>query len=186
VGDLRAGEEAGLQVLDLEARVVQEPVRGPVEVAAAGGELLQTVAAVLPTRDPGLGAQAVLEEVEPPGRRMRLISRSARAGSGTVQRVKVESAASTDASGSAMSWPSRPTNSTATGDESMRAAANFRPTAEGSTARTFSTSGGYTGTLSPDPNPISSTVPWRPATARARWRRTSWLASIASVSRGST
>ena len=101
----------------------------------------------------------------PPGRRMRRTSPNAREASGIVHNVNVDSAASTDASASGISWPSRPMNSTGTEAAAIRGAASFRPTPEGSTARTRSTSSGYSSTFSPDPKPISSTTPRRPSTA---------------------
>ena len=51
---------------DLEAGIADEPVDRTVEVAPTGDTLLDAIAPVLPPRDAGIGAQAVLEEVELP------------------------------------------------------------------------------------------------------------------------
>ena len=56
--------------------------------------------------------------------------------------VKLDTALSTDSSGSGMSSPSRPMNSTSMLDSPMRRAASLRPIMAGSTAYTLVTSGG--------------------------------------------
>src|SRR5215208_5951994 len=56
------------QVLDLEVGIAHEPIDRTIEVAPGRKPLLETVEAVLPARRGRLGAQAVLEEMEPPTR----------------------------------------------------------------------------------------------------------------------
>jgi hypothetical protein len=96
--------------------------------------------AVLPLRDAGFGRQPVLGEVDRASRSHH--SPEFFSGSGTVQSVKVKSAASHDASRSGRSCPSRPMRDTRTGDAAIRPAAMRQATTAGSTARITSTSDG--------------------------------------------
>lgn len=121
----------------------------------------------------------------PPGRSTRPISRSARAGSGTVHSVNVLTAASQLLSGRGSDCPSSPTKWTGIDDAAMRSAARRRAPRDGSTAATDVTALGYTGTLVPEPNPISTTSPLSPERARARKRCTWDASSTTSISRGS-
>ena len=58
------GELVVVQVGDLEPGVAHQPFDRAVERASAGDALLHAVETVLPARDAGVGAEAVLEEVE--------------------------------------------------------------------------------------------------------------------------
>ena len=69
-----------MQVADLEPGVTYQLFDRAVERAAAGDALLDAVQAVLPARDAGVGAEAVLEEVERAARPQHAVHLAHRAG----------------------------------------------------------------------------------------------------------